>query len=197
MFFFNKISCSKTTELYISVPKNHEKCSIKCKTTLITLQTWNKQVIFCLQRKRGEVSCIECTTPAAYTGATEEDPTESKSSGISVMLYVPYYWTNCKDNAKWRVIIIWDNLRLFFNWIWHCFLQQDETSQRHQENLQQIREKAFEMSILKHSTEEHNEAPNVVPYDHKKLCTICNVLVSVVWDACSLVWFILAFLHFF
>lgn len=61
-----------------------------------------------------------------------------------------------------------------------CFQQQDETSQRHQENLQQIREKAFEMSILKHSTEEHNEAPNVVPYDHKKLCTICNVLVSVV-----------------
>lgn len=67
----------------------------------------------------------------------------------------------------------------------HCFLQQDETSQRHQENLQQIREKAFEMSILKHSTEEHNEAPNVVPYDHKKLCTICNVLVSVAWDTCS------------
>lgn len=56
--------------------------------------------------------------------------------------------------------------------------KQDETSQRHQENLQQIREKAFEMSILKHSTEEHNEAPNVVPYDHKKLCTICNVLIT-------------------
>ncbi|XP_056020838.1 S phase cyclin A-associated protein in the endoplasmic reticulum-like isoform X2 [Ostrea edulis] len=56
--------------------------------------------------------------------------------------------------------------------------KQDETSQRHQENLQQIREKAFEMSILKHSTEEHNEAPNVVPYDHKKLCIICNVLIT-------------------
>ena len=61
--------------------------------------------------------------------------------------------------------------------IFICKLQQDESTQRHQEALQQIREKAFEMSVLRHSTEDHNEAPNIAPYDHKKLCTICNVLV--------------------
>ncbi|KAJ8318369.1 hypothetical protein KUTeg_003460 [Tegillarca granosa] len=55
--------------------------------------------------------------------------------------------------------------------------KQDESTQRHQEVLQQIREKAFEMSVLRHSTEDHNEAPNITPYDQKKLCTICNVLI--------------------
>ncbi|KAK3096644.1 hypothetical protein FSP39_001987 [Pinctada imbricata] len=56
--------------------------------------------------------------------------------------------------------------------------KQDETTQRHQEALQQIREKAFEMSVLRHSTEDHNDVPNVVPYENKKLCTICNVLIT-------------------
>ena len=56
--------------------------------------------------------------------------------------------------------------------------QQDETTQRHEEYLRQIREKAFEMSILRHSTEDHNDAPEPTPYDKNKLCIICNVLVS-------------------
>ena len=59
-----------------------------------------------------------------------------------------------------------------------CVVQQDETTQRHEEYLRQIREKAFEMSILRHSTEDHNDAPEPTPYDKDKLCIICNVLVS-------------------
>ena len=59
-----------------------------------------------------------------------------------------------------------------------CVVQQDETTQRHEEYLRQIREKAFEMSILRHSTEDHNDAPEPTPYDKNKLCIICNVLVS-------------------
>lgn len=55
--------------------------------------------------------------------------------------------------------------------------KQDETTQRHEEYLQQIREKAFEMSILRHSTEDHNDAPEPTPYDKNKLCVICNVLI--------------------
>ncbi|XP_036365773.1 S phase cyclin A-associated protein in the endoplasmic reticulum isoform X3 [Octopus sinensis] len=55
--------------------------------------------------------------------------------------------------------------------------KQDESTQRHQEILQQIREKAFEMSVLRHSTEDHNEAPQLTPYDQKKLCKVCNVLI--------------------
>ncbi|XP_050401321.1 S phase cyclin A-associated protein in the endoplasmic reticulum-like [Patella vulgata] len=55
--------------------------------------------------------------------------------------------------------------------------KQDESSQRHEEVLQQIREKAFEMSIYKHSTEDHNDAPQLTLYDKKKLCTICNTLI--------------------
>ncbi|KAK7009489.1 S phase cyclin A-associated protein in the endoplasmic reticulum-like isoform X1 [Biomphalaria glabrata] len=55
--------------------------------------------------------------------------------------------------------------------------KQDETTQRHEEHLQQIRGRAFEMSIMKHSTEDHNDAPQLTPYDKNKLCSICNVLI--------------------
>ncbi|ESO94542.1 hypothetical protein LOTGIDRAFT_215534 [Lottia gigantea] len=55
--------------------------------------------------------------------------------------------------------------------------KQDESSQRHLEVLQQIREKAFEMTIYKHSTEDHNDAPQLTLYDKKKLCKICNTLI--------------------
>lgn len=55
--------------------------------------------------------------------------------------------------------------------------KQEESSQRHMEALKQIREKAFEMSILRHSTEDHNEAPELTPYAVGKMCTICNALI--------------------
>ncbi|KAL4227984.1 hypothetical protein ACF0H5_013422 [Mactra antiquata] len=55
--------------------------------------------------------------------------------------------------------------------------KQEESSQRHMEALKQIREKAFEMSILRHSTEDHNDAPQLTPYPVEKMCTICNTLI--------------------
>ncbi|XP_025077165.1 LOW QUALITY PROTEIN: S phase cyclin A-associated protein in the endoplasmic reticulum-like [Pomacea canaliculata] len=55
--------------------------------------------------------------------------------------------------------------------------KQDETTQRHEEYLRSIREKAFEMSVLRHSTEDHSDAPELTPYDKNKLCIICNVLI--------------------
>ncbi|XP_064618910.1 S phase cyclin A-associated protein in the endoplasmic reticulum-like isoform X2 [Lineus longissimus] len=55
--------------------------------------------------------------------------------------------------------------------------KQDESTRRHNEKLGQIREKAFEMSVLRHSTEDHNDAPKLTPYDKKKLCSLCNVLL--------------------
>ncbi|CAL1531856.1 unnamed protein product [Lymnaea stagnalis] len=55
--------------------------------------------------------------------------------------------------------------------------KQDETTQRHEEHLQQIRGRAFEMSVMRHSTEDHNDAPKLTPYDRNKLCSICNVLI--------------------
>jgi len=56
-------------------------------------------------------------------------------------------------------------------------MQQDETDRRHKEKLEAIQEKAFRMSILRHSTEDHNEAPKLVPYEKKKQCIVCNVMV--------------------
>ncbi|BFZ01533.1 hypothetical protein BsWGS_04572 [Bradybaena similaris] len=55
--------------------------------------------------------------------------------------------------------------------------KQDETTQRHEEHLQHIRDRAFEMSVMRHSTEDHNDAPKLTPYDRNKLCVICNVLI--------------------
>ena len=56
--------------------------------------------------------------------------------------------------------------------------QQDETDRRHREKLERIREKGFVMSILRHSTEDHNEALELAPYEQKKLCIVCNVMVG-------------------
>lgn len=43
------------------------------------------------------------------------------------------------------------------------------------------------MSVLRHSTEDHNDAPTSTPYEKKKLCTICNALVSLeYWQLQSL-----------
>ena len=55
--------------------------------------------------------------------------------------------------------------------------QQDESARRHKENIDQIKEKAFEMTVLKHSTEDQKDAPKLAPYSTKKFCTVCNVLV--------------------
>ncbi len=58
-------------------------------------------------------------------------------------------------------------------------LQQEESARRHKENLDSIREKAFEMSVLKHSTEDHSDVPELAPYDRKKCCTVCGVMVGI------------------
>lgn len=34
------------------------------------------------------------------------------------------------------------------------------------------------MNVLKHSTEDHSEAPKLEPYDTIKICTVCNILVG-------------------
>ena len=59
----------------------------------------------------------------------------------------------------------------------HFSQQQDESARRHKENIDQIKEKAFEMTVLKHSTEDQKDAPKLAPYSTKKFCTVCNVLV--------------------
>ena len=97
-------------------------------------------------------------------------------------------------------IIIWEQLTsisfhlvvivLFItmphNNVFGVLLQQDETDKRHKEKLEAIQEKAFCMSILRHSTEDHNDAPKLVPYEKKKICTICNVMVSRQSYSCTL-----------
>lgn len=84
-------------------------------------------------------------------------------------------------------VVVGDRETIFFHRkfpkikLWMVCLQQDETTQRHEEYLRSIREKAFEMSVLRHSTEDHSDAPELTPYDKNKLCIICNVLVRYIF----------------
>jgi hypothetical protein len=51
--------------------------------------------------------------------------------------------------------------------------KQEEYARRHDENIEQIRQRALECCLLKTDV-----APRLAPYDTHKLCTMCNVLVS-------------------
>ncbi|XP_067932138.1 S phase cyclin A-associated protein in the endoplasmic reticulum-like [Watersipora subatra] len=55
--------------------------------------------------------------------------------------------------------------------------KQSDSTRRHNERLQNIREKAFIMNVLKHSTEDQPDAPKLQPYNTKKICTVCNMVI--------------------
>ncbi|XP_078369284.1 S phase cyclin A-associated protein in the endoplasmic reticulum-like isoform X2 [Oculina patagonica] len=56
--------------------------------------------------------------------------------------------------------------------------KQAETTRRHEQVLEQVKEKAA--GVSRHSTQD--EVPAVTPYDRKKMCTLCNVeIVSEVY----------------
>ena len=61
-----------------------------------------------------------------------------------------------------------------------CFLtafQHDETMRRHSQQIEQKREKAIELSMLRHYRTT-DVAPQHKPYEKKKMCALCNVMVS-------------------
>lgn len=56
-----------------------------------------------------------------------------------------------------------------------CF-QHDESSRRHMEQIEQRKEKAAELSSGRHANTDY--APKLTPYERKKQCSLCNVVVG-------------------
>lgn len=55
-------------------------------------------------------------------------------------------------------------------------IQHDESIRRHMEQIEQRKEKAAELSSGRHANTDY--APKLTPYERKKQCSLCNVMVS-------------------
>ncbi|XP_073918020.1 S phase cyclin A-associated protein in the endoplasmic reticulum isoform X1 [Castor canadensis] len=55
-------------------------------------------------------------------------------------------------------------------------LKHDESIRRHMEQIEQRKEKAAELSSGRHASTDY--APRLTPYERKKQCSLCNVLIS-------------------
>nr|XP_033776687.1 S phase cyclin A-associated protein in the endoplasmic reticulum isoform X2 [Geotrypetes seraphini] len=55
-------------------------------------------------------------------------------------------------------------------------LKHDESIRRHMEQIEQRKEKAAELSSGRHANTDY--APKLTPYERKKQCTLCNVMIS-------------------
>ena len=54
--------------------------------------------------------------------------------------------------------------------------QHDESVRRHMEQMEQRKEKAAELSSGRHASTDY--APKLTPYERKKQCSLCSVLVG-------------------
>ncbi|XP_013924847.1 PREDICTED: S phase cyclin A-associated protein in the endoplasmic reticulum-like, partial [Thamnophis sirtalis] len=55
-------------------------------------------------------------------------------------------------------------------------LKHDESIRRHMEQIEQRKEKAAELSSGRHANTDY--APKLTPYERKKQCSLCNVVIS-------------------
>uniref|UniRef100_A0A671NE40 S phase cyclin A-associated protein in the endoplasmic reticulum-like n=1 Tax=Sinocyclocheilus anshuiensis TaxID=1608454 RepID=A0A671NE40_9TELE len=61
-------------------------------------------------------------------------------------------------------------------------MKHDESSRRHMEQIEQRKEKAAELSSGRHANTDY--APKLTPYERKKQCSLCNVVVgTTLWDS--------------
>lgn len=117
-----------------------------------------------LKRPRGASGCSERCATRGHGGAAEENSNEG-----TFILRQPT--SPIPDSHKSRFLFV---------------PQHDESSRRHMEQIEQRKEKAAELSSGRHANTD--DAPKLTPYERKKHCSLCLVVVCIYIYSDLLLW---------
>lgn len=114
------------------------------------------------------------------------DTADAKVSGVWWLLMpyrkkkslfsLTYIHPSCANFSNSQYFCTIYFVSFFFPLLLLLCIQHDESIRRHMEQIEQRKEKAAELSSGRHANTDY--APKLTPYERKKQCSLCNVMVS-------------------